>query len=98
MNRARFTWLALSPAVLLCLIVGGCGGPKPKLVTKENFDKLTTDMNEYDVENLLGPPMSTKTLPGTGTPVVEKTWESGSKKIILEFMNKDMVSKRSQGL
>jgi hypothetical protein len=99
-------------AILLVAGVGltlvGCGESK---INKANFDRISKDMSEEEVDRILGKgeeqaeinmPHMGINVPdlggGVGRSMKVKTWQDGSKKIIITFRNDKVVSMVANGL
>jgi hypothetical protein len=93
----------------VCLLLTGCNKSK---VTKENFDKIKTNMTLQEVEEILG--KGTRQggdgslvanqvgvdVSGGAPPsaTVEYVWEDGSKSITITFSQSRVVQKKQSGL
>jgi hypothetical protein len=62
----------------LCVFLVGCGGGSGK-ITKENCEKIKTDMTEKEVTDLLGSgeTKDKKTTWKSGNNTIEVTWKDG---------------------
>jgi hypothetical protein len=86
----------------------GCGQGK---INQANFDRISNDMSEDEVDRILGKgeeqaevnmPNMGINVPnlggGVGRAMKVKTWQDGSKKIIITFRGDKVVSKVASGL
>ena len=92
----------------VCLSLMGCAGSK---INKANFDKVSIGMPEEDVEAILGKgdeqadlnmPNMGINVPnlgggGVGRSMKTKTWEDGSKSIIITFKDGKVMGKVTRG-
>src|SRR2546421_2767454 len=90
----RLCLLCLSGALLLCFAIPGCG---PK-VSQSSFDKITNDMTEQQVQDLLGKPTETSGGSLGSLSAKKETWTDGSKSITVTFLNGKVEGKTSKNL
>jgi hypothetical protein len=100
-RRPAKALLSLASALLVCATLTGCGGP----VTKANYDRISADMSEGEVEGILGKPSwessSIEAIPGpliTVKVIKQCTWRTGDKAITVQFVNGKMIQKVAAGL
>ena len=104
----KLHWLAIVVVSGVCLAVIGCGESK---INKANFDRISKDMSEEEVDRILGKgeEQAEINMPHMGINVPDlggggvgrakvKTWQDGSKKIFITFRNDKVVSMAANGL
>jgi hypothetical protein len=89
-GRSRFQFAGLFIfGLVVCLGLAGCGGNK---VTKANYDKISNDMTEAQVKDVLGSPTETKSAGGAGSVMI---WKGGDDTISVTFVNGKVAGKIS---
>ncbi len=64
----------------VCLLLVGCGGSK---VTADNYKKISNDMTEAQVKDILGAPSETK----EAGPSKVSVWKSGNDTVSVTFID-----------
>jgi hypothetical protein len=90
-------WSRLLASVCLTFalsLLTGCGGGSNANVTKENFDKLTNNMEKEQVIEILGNPMQTKDSEAQGIKNEGATWKGSAGYIDIIFVKNKIFSKK----
>ena len=74
--------------VAMCVFLIGCGGSK---VSEANYKKVTNDMTEAQVKDILGAPTEEK----SAGPAKTSIWKSGNDTISITFMDGKVKMKLS---
>ena len=77
----------------LCLMLTACGAGSNANVTKENFDKLTNNMEKEEVIKILGNPTQTKDSEAQGIKNEGATWKGSAGDIDIVFVKNKIFSK-----
>jgi hypothetical protein len=86
-SRFQFVGMVIL-CFVVCLSIVGCGGSR---VSKANADKITKDMTEAQVKDILGAPTETTGQGGNQVSV----WKSGDDTISVTFLNGKVAGKIS---
>ncbi len=90
-------WSRLLASVCLCLALSlmltGCRGGSNANVTKENFDKLTNNMEKEEVIIILGNPTETKYSEAQGIKNEGATWKGSAGDIDIVFVKNKIFAK-----
>jgi hypothetical protein len=95
--RIRASFIArLAGIAAVCLLIPACGSK----ISKENFEKVKTDMTEAEVVAIMGPPTQAVEAPAAGQGMIAKVlhWKLGNDVFMVTILNGKVQMKGSWGM